>query len=215
MRESVRAIFLEFASRYTACVPWMYLDQQGMVRTGVGAKLEPIDRALALPWCDKNDGRKAEVNEISTDWVRVKKNRLLAHQGPNRARFVTQLELGKEGLEQATNAQLNEYEQQVQTMSLPHWAEFPANVQLALLSMVWTTGGVGSFLVGFPTLGTEPMVWAKFLEAMREGNWAQAGEHCFLDERNAPKLKPLNWAHRKLFTIAATTDLPEKVTGWP
>lgn len=212
MRTVVRNIFLEFVTRYTQCVGWMYLDPQGMVRTGIGSLLEPIDRALVLPWVSKDDGRKGELNEISADWVRVKKNRLLAHQQPHRARFVTQLELGKAGLEQVTFAQLDAYELELAAI-FPHeaWEEYPANVQLVVMSMVWELRGVGELA------GTWTPSLAGFAKAIREEAWATAAEHCFLDDRTDPSRKPRNWAHRKLLTVAATAEPEqlEKVTGWP
>lgn len=211
MRQSVRDIFLEFSTRYTACVPWMYLDSQGMVRTAIHCSLEPIDNAFALPWVSKDDGRKSELNEVSADWVRVKKQRNLVHLGPNRARFIAQLELTKDGIELATNRQLDAYLREIVTVfPTEAWESYPANVQLAIMSMVWMLGGTSQ--LGFNP--SQPNLY-HFVRAIHERAWASAAENCFLDETQDPKLKPRNWANRKLLSVAAKTEELEKVTGWP
>jgi hypothetical protein len=131
MKPSVRKVFIGFVSNFDPPVSWMYLDSGGRVRTGIDCNLEPIDKALVLSWTNRIDGHEADHNEISTDWVRVKKNRLLAHQGPARAQFVTNLELTGDGLEKLVNAELDAYESQVgQILPGQDWETYPANVQL-------------------------------------------------------------------------------------
>jgi hypothetical protein len=202
MKQSVRDVFVEFSTKFDSCVPWMHLDREGMVRAGISCLVDPIDHAFAVEWIHKDDGHKAEINEISSDWVRVKKNRLLAHQGPARARFVTSLELTKEGVEKLTFGRLDAHEAYLMAHVFPALEGYPANVQLAILSAVWA-------------LGDPAQLKPSFVKAILEECWALAAEECFLNETNAPERKPRNWANRKLLAIAATTETPEKVTGWP
>jgi hypothetical protein len=150
----------------------------------------------------KDDGHKAELNEISSDWVRVKKNRLLAHQGPARARFHTSLELTKEGVEKLTFGRIEAHEAYLVAHTFPSFEGYPADAQLAILSILWT-------------LGDPSQLKPSFVKAILEECWTVAAEECFLSETNAPERKPRNWANRKLLVIAATTETPEKVTGWP
>ncbi len=202
MKQSVRAVFVEFSTKFDSCVPWMHLDGEGMVRAGINCLVDPIDHAFGVEWIHKDDGHKAEINEISSDWVRVKKNRLLAHQGPARARFVTSLELTKEGVEKLTFGRLEAHEAYLVAHVFPAFEGYPANVQLAILSAVWA-------------LGDPAQLKPAFVKAILEEAWALAAEECFLSEVNAPERKPRNWANRKLLATAATTETPEKVTGWP
>lgn len=202
MKQSVRDVFVEFSTKFDSCIPWMYLDREGMVRAGIGALIDPIDHAFAVEWIHKDDGHKAEVNEISTDWVRVKKNRLLAHQGGARARFVTSLELTKEGVEKLASVQLDRHEAKLVAHVFPSFERYPANAQLAILSMVWS-------------LGDCLLLKNAFVRAVLEEAWTVAAENCFLDETNNPERKPRNWANRKLLAAAATTENVEKVTAWP
>jgi len=215
----VREVFVKFSSEFDPPILWMYLDRAGLVRTGIDCLLEPIDKALIVSWTSRNDGHKAEPNEISADWVRVKKNRLLAHHGPARAQFMTNLDLSSEGIEQLVKGQLDAYESDVgQILPEQDWEAYPANVQLVMLSMLWVTGGANQFIAGWrPDSGVnaEGTRWARFLTAMRESAWTTAAEHCFLDDSRNARIQPRNWAHRKLLKAAATTETPEKVTGWP
>lgn len=201
MKQSVREVFVEFSTKFDQCVPWMHLDREGMVRAGIGCLVDPIDLAFGLPWVSKDDGHKAELNEISSDWVRVKKNRLLAHQGPARARFVTSLELTKEGVEKLTFGRLDVLEAFI-LLTFPSFGSYPADAQLAILSMVWTLGSVSQL---------KP----SFAKAVLEEAWTVAAEECFLSETNMPERKPRNWANRKLLATAATTETPDEVMGWP
>ena len=202
MKQSVRDVFVEFSTKFDSCVPWMYLDREGMVRAGIGCLLEPIDRAFGLPWVHKDDGHNAEMNEISSDWVRVKKNRLLAHQGSSRARFYTSLELTKEGVEKLTFGRIDAHEAYLIAHVFPAFEGYPADAQLAILSMLWA-------------LGDPLQLKPSFVKAVLEEAWTVAAEECFLSETLMPERKPRNWAGRKLLVVAATTETPEKVTGWP
>ncbi|MFA5053871.1 MAG: hypothetical protein WC565_07420 [Parcubacteria group bacterium] len=202
MRPSVRAVFVEFSTKFDSCVPWMHLDREGMVRAGIGCLVDPIDHAFAVPWVHKDDAHKAEINEISSDWVRVKKNRLLAHTGPARARFYTSLELTKEGVDKLAFGRLEALEAHLLAHVFPAFEGYPADAQLAILSAVWALGGPEQLKLAFS-------------KAIIEEAWTVAAEECFLSETLAPERKPRNWANRKLLVTAATTESPEKVTGWP
>lgn len=202
MRESVHNVFVEFSTRYDSCVPWMHLDREGMVRAGINCLIEPIDHAFGVPWVSKDDEHRAEINEISADWVRVKKNRLLAHAGPARARFYTNLELTKEGIEQLTFKRIEAHEAYLIAHTFPDFEAYPANAQLAILSAVWA-------------LQDPAQLKPLFVKAVLEEAWTVAAEECFLPETLMPERKPRNWANRKLLVAAATDETPEKVTGWP
>lgn len=202
MKQSVREVFIEFSTKFDSCVPWMHLDREGMVRAGISCLVDPIDHAFGVPWVHKDDGHKAEMNEISSDWVRVKKNRLLVHQGPGRARFYTSLELTKEGVEKLTFGRLEAHEVYLVAHVFPGFEGYPADAQLAILSVVWA-------------LGDPAQLKASFSKAVLEEAWTVAAEECFLPETNAPERKPRNWANRKLLAMAATTETPDEVTGWP
>src|SRR5262245_24352577 len=75
---SVRDAFIKFSEPLEARVHWMYLDVKGLVTTGVGDLIDPVGRALALPWIHADDGAAATASEISDEWQLVKSRTDLA-----------------------------------------------------------------------------------------------------------------------------------------
>ncbi len=203
MKESVRKALVPFLTKFDGCVPWMHLDKLGLVVVGLGCQLEPIDLALGLKWFRRGTEERAEMNEISRDWTLVKRNRLLAHQGPQRAQFFTGLDLSAESLDALVFATAERRQTELEELFCPTFEEYPADAQLAILSMVWALPSTFA-LHNFP----------KFTKPVNEQCWTVAAQHCFLPSEHRPELVPRNWANRKLLTVAGQTEDPDKVTGW-
>ena len=85
------------------------------------------------------------------------------------------------------------------------WNEWPADAQLAVLSMAWAMGP--AFTRNFP----------KFTAAAKSRNWREAALECRMNESGNEELIARNAANRKLFMTAAEPNcLPFRVLrGWP
>jgi len=205
-KEAVRAVFLEFSTKFEGAIPWIYLDVKGFATVGLGCLLEPAGLAQSLPFVIRGTDTKATPDQITRDWVTVKRNRLLAHQGAQRARFYTDLDLPKEGIEQLAWHRLHLNEHYLLEHAFPMFGDFPADAQLAIHSMSWACGA------GFPEF------FPKFTRAAQARDWVTCAKECKIRETNNPGLKPRNWANRKLFTklaeVGSSFD-PEKLYGWP
>jgi hypothetical protein len=200
MRAETRQEFIPFMSRHEPLVPWMYLNPQGQVVVGLSAcLLEPIDRALQLPWQRRDLPGEVGMNEISADWVRVKKNRLLAHKGPGGSAPYTQLLLSQHGLEDLILGRMDAVELMVIRPSFRTWEQWPWQAQLAALSMGWLE----------PNL---PEIFPKWSKAARNHNWKVCAQQCSFATANRPELVARNWAHRKLFVDAMSMSTKDDGT---
>ena len=210
-KKSVRAVFLEFSKKFEGCIPWIYLDIKGLATVGIGCLIEPAGQALALPFVHRGTEDRATQDEISRDWVMVKRQRNLAHQGAQRARFFTNLDLLPEGIEALALQRLKLNEDYLLGHAFPMFGEFPADAQLGIHSMAWACGA------GFPR------IFPRFTAAAKVSDWAGCVRECTINAKNNPGLVPRNWANKKLFTKAAEvaadpeheTHDPEKLYGWP
>lgn len=203
MRIVVREQFIPFATRFESLIPWMYLNKDGQVVVGLGCLIEPIDRALALPWTTREGEAVSDQNLIGSDWIRIKRNRMLAHAGHARAASYTNLLLTQAGLEKVVLDRLDAIESFVIRPTFRTWDDWPADAQLATLSMGWID----------PNL---PEVFPKWRKAARNHNWRICAQQCsFATERRAD-LVPRNHAHRRLFEAAAaltSSDDPTILLG--
>ncbi len=210
-KKSVRSVFLDFSKKFEGCIPWIYLDIKGLATVGIGCLIEPAAAALGLPFVHRGTEDKATQDEIARDWTLVKRAKNLAHQGAQRARMYTHLDLTPEGIEQLALHRLHLNEDYLVSHAFPMFGEFPADAQLGIHSMAWACGA------GFPKL------FPRFTSAAKVGNWTEAGRQSRINAKNNPGLVPRNWANAKLFAsaaeVAADTEHetfdPEKLYGWP
>lgn len=210
-KKSVLKVFLEFSKKFEGCVPWIYLDIKGLATVGIGCLIEPASMALPLPFVHRGTETKATPDEIARDWTLVKRAKNLAHQGAQRARLYTHLDLLPEGIEQLALHRLKLNEDYLLGHAFPMFGEFPADAQLAIHSMAWACGA------GFPQF------FPRFTAAAKVSDWAGCVRECTINAKNNPGLVPRNWANKKLFAKAAevATDAehetfdPEKLYGWP
>jgi hypothetical protein len=211
MQPLVRDEFIAFASRFEPLCGWMYLNKMGEVVTALGCVLEPLDVALVLPWTDRSGQPLADANLIAGDWIRVKKNRLLAHRGPAAAAPFTNLLLSQSGIEQLILSRLDGIEATILKPQFRTWQEWPAPAQLAAASMAWIE----------PKLNE---VFPRWSRAARNHNWRVCARECMFSTARRSDLIARNHAHRGLFESAAecvttscepTTLLPIEVVSGP
>lgn len=198
MKQAVLDIFPSFTERLEGKVQWMYLDCLGYVTTGLGCLIDPVTLATDLPWL-RRDGTRASVQEIVDEWHTVKEYTQLAKLGHKVAEKFTRLRLTDDGIAELARRRLGANEQYFK-LTWPDWDEFPADAQLAIMSMGWAMGA------GFVRKFTA------FTAAVNAQAWGLAAQHCHIKEAGNPGIVPRNKLNKKLFADAAETTTPEQVT---
>lgn len=191
MRESVRRIFIQFNAPLEGRLHYMYLDVLGLVTTGVGNLIDSVAAAQALPWQVGDGGPAATADQVRAEWELVKSRQDLRNTPAERAfRPLTTLRLSDAAVDAMIMAKVASNE-----ASLKHTAEFagfdnwPADAQLALLSMAWGMG---------PAFAAEGR-WPNFRAAVAAGNWTLAATQCDISSTGNPGVIPRNAANRQLF----------------
>jgi len=197
MHPSVHSNFVSFTIKFEGRVEYMYLDIKQLVSTGIGNLIDPISEALPLPFVYKdNPGMRASQSEITGEWNRVKAGgAALAQQGHLAARNITNLKLTEEDIDHLVESKLRQTESTLKSVT-PEFASFegwPADAQLGVLSMAWAAGAAFA----------KPPKWPNFRQAVANGDWDAAAEHCHMEDSANPGLRPRNWANKVLFTNAA------------
>jgi hypothetical protein len=188
MRNSVRDGFLEQVARYEGRTTWMYQDIKGLITTGVGNLIDPVDLALDIPFL-KADGSPATAAEIRAEWKRIKADKTLAKKGAAAARKLATLHLSDDAVDQLVARKRDEFWQKL----LGHFSnanDWPADAQLGLLMMGWAMG---------PYFGK---TYPSFSAACAAGEWELAAVECDIKDARPAR----NAAHRLCFTNAAFAD---------
>lgn len=189
MRPLVREQFIAFLSSFEPLCHWMHLDRSGQVVVGPCCSLEPLDRALNLQWTDRQGRPISDANLIASDWVRVKRNRLLAHQGAARAAPFTNLLLSPPALEHLILGRLDVLEKGIIVPLFRTWEDWPAPAQLATLSMAWIDRNIADT---FP----------RWQRAARNHTWRTCARECNFATTGRPELVARNHASQRLFEQA-------------
>lgn len=208
MRATVEAAFYDFNVPYEGAVPYLYQDVKALVSIGVGILADPLSLALTLPFVHK-DGTPATTNEVSAEWLRIKDlppdrfGRTAAQRGHLYAEPFTTLRLTEEGLRSSLASKLT----QMDTFLMKRFATYelwPADAQLAILSLSWACGPAFQF----PHLEV----------ALAQLDFASCAIEIRMDETGNPGLKPRNKANHTLMLNADysfNAKLDPDVLFWP
>jgi len=208
MRPSVRAAFVPFTSPLEGVVPWMYQDVKGLVSTGIGNLIDPISLALPIPFV-RADGRPATTSEIAAEWNRIKsqgpdaQGRTAAQLGHRYAKRIATLHLTQEGIDKLVSDKLLEMDRSL-AARFAEYPSWPADAQLATLSMAWANGPA----FRYPRLAS----------ALRSRDFGTAADECRMSEEGNPGLKKRNVLNRKLYLSAARVVAEGRdpdVLNWP
>jgi GH24 family phage-related lysozyme (muramidase) len=180
----------------------MYTDSLGFVTTGIGNKIDdnsPTNSApgingygpaLLLPWVHKSDGQPATHDEIIQDWQTVKNaHKASGTYDATNDRKITQLKLSDLAIQDLVASRLADNEKEL-IKSLPHFADAPADAQMATHGMAWAMGA--GFIPGYG--------FKSFADAFNRGDWAAAKANSNF-KGAAPKRKA---AQDLMFDNAAT-----------
>lgn len=202
MKDSVRTAFVGFTTPLEGCVPWMYLDVKGLVTTAIGILIDPIQYAMPLPW-QHLDGSLASRDEVAAEWLRVKQDPVAAQRGHRYTEGITHLRLDPAGVDLVVSRKLQQNADHLKAR-FPEWDDWPADAQLACLSMAWACGPAFRF----------PALEAR----LRARDFAMAAGECHIDERGNPGLVPRNRANVALFRNAGKVlayHLDPDALVWP
>lgn len=202
MKPSVRSAFIDFTTPMEGAIPHLYADVKNLVTIAIGNLVDPVSMARLLPlkW---SDGSQASGPEIEAEWYRVKGDEKCAKLGHRYAAKVTHLRLTKEGMEAVVFQKLDQVAAQLEAR-FGDWDRWPADAQLATLSMAWACGA------GF--------AFPKLEVALKRRDFDTAARECKMNEAGNPGLKPRNIANRILYTNASrvlSQGLDPFVLYWP
>lgn len=202
MRDSVRAAFVDFSARFEGVVPWLYVDVKGLVTVGIGNLVDPIQMAMPLPFV-RPDGSPADRAEIAAEWLRVKNYPNAAKLGHRAVEHVAQLRLTTGGVHDLVAGKLAQFDAQL-TRRFRDFQAWPADAQLATLSMAWACGAAFNF--------------PRLVVALVGGDFSAATKLCHIDETGNHGLRPRNVANATLYRNAATVlagGLDPETLHWP
>lgn len=190
MQPSVSNAWRAFNQPLEGLTSWMYLDVKGLVTTGMGNLIDPVQMASALPWLDAA-GAPAVPAAVDAEWHRIKANLALAHQGAEAARRLTTLHLADPTIDQLIQDKLALNEAiLIQNPAFSNFRNWPADAQLGLLSMAWAMGA--GFGPGFP----------HFSQACAAGDFSTAAADCEIGSVGNPGVIRRNAANRQAFLFA-------------
>lgn len=210
MYPSVKAAWHSFSEPFEGRVHSLYVDVLGLVTTGVGNLVDPVHQAIGLPW-KRPDGTLASETEIREQWQRVKNDsQRLKKLHWKYAAELTTIRLTDEDIDELVASKLASNQREL-TKWFPAFADFPADAQLAILSMAWAVGP--AFAQKFPN----------FTRAANAGRWWECAEYGKIREYGADGtfnagVVPRNKANKLCFQNAANVmaqHADPAVLHWP
>jgi hypothetical protein len=194
MQSAVRGVWRRFNEPLEGLTDWMYLDIKGLVTTGMGNLIDPVEVAMCLTW-HAADSAIATPDAVRQEWSRIKNDLALAHLGAQAARRIATLHLSDTDIDALILDKLDHDEAILKAN--PAFADFddwPADAQLGLLSMGWAMGP--GFGPRFPHFST----------ACAAGDFATAAQDCAISTAGNPGVARRNAANRQAFLFAATAQ---------
>jgi GH24 family phage-related lysozyme (muramidase) len=206
----VRERFIGYTEPLEGKTSFLYLDVLGLVTISYGCLVDPVTYAMRLPFVTST-GAFASRDLIAREWQAVKRcacgeyrdprkcgwpgmkapddgRPCLAHRGHRAAEAITSIRLTDEGVRYVALAKLDEMATAL-GKRFPDFASWPADAQLATLSVAWACGAA----FRFPKLDA----------ALRAQDFATAAKECTIREAGNPGVIPRNKANRILYRNAA------------
>jgi len=201
IRQSVIDIFPRFTNTFEGRVPWMYLDIKGLVTIGLGCLIDPVSTVAGLNFVERISKKPASKEAVVAEWQRVKARQDLAKKGHRAAWGVTALELLDYEIDRLALERLTRNADYL-AKTFPDFGSWPADAQLATLSMAWAMGA------GFPK------TFKLWTAAVKAHNWLECAKQCRINDKGNPGVTPRNKANFDLFEAAAKSGTFELITGW-
>lgn len=168
----------------------MYLDVKGLVTTGVGNLIDSVYQAQQLPW-KRKDGTRASSIEIANEWQILKMRQDLSRLHYKHAGNLCDLRLTDADIDALVARKLESNSEEI-AEHFPGWPTFPADAQLAILSLAWAVG---------PSFAPK---WPNLSEAIRAKDWVACASHMVIKSEGNPGVIPRNQLNREHLIAAAS-----------
>jgi GH24 family phage-related lysozyme (muramidase) len=190
MHPSVREAFPIITRPHEDDIPHMYRDSIGKVTVGMGRLIDTeagiTTEALRYPFKNRAGGWVSEA-VIAAEFAKIK----AAPKGAPAAAKIVTLFLDQADRDTILFRTLDAFERVIASI-FGEWETWPADAQLALLSMAWNVG---------PAFDTE---WPTLTENLRQQNWLYAAENAIPRDQDGEFVKAARWTqNRELWTNAA------------
>lgn len=162
MHAQIREYWVTFNAPLEGVVNWLYCDRRGWVSTGIGNKMDETAREMSAPseqersaslrlanevvWSHGDDGPVASEDDVALGWDAVKGRLDLAESGHLAYENISDLRLSSQEIDSLVLRKLDAMEAVL--VGRPEFANlerWPANAQLAILSMSWALGPMFRF----------------------------------------------------------------------
>lgn len=190
-------MFYQFSYDLEGVYSCPYADVKRLVTTGMGHLIDPIERALRLPW--RIGERPATEQEIRRDWGTVRRmafertdEEMRRWTATKQAQY-TSIRLRSGDIDALTERQLRANLNYVLKL-IPKLLEAPADAILGTMSLAWAVGA------GFHI--TKPPR-TQFILAANAGDWRAAGAAARLREEGNPGVIERNKRQELCFENAA------------
>lgn len=206
LHQSVLEHWHEFSEPLEGRVHSMYLDILGLVTTGVGNLIDRSYIAAQLPWYHEKTGQPATKVEIAAAWQELKSRKDLAKLHWKYAAKLNDLRLTDAAIDALVLSKLHSNAEYVERKYFPDFSRWPADAQLAAMSMAWAVGP------GFPE---KFKYWTKFAAKQ---DWVSAKGCCKIREINNPGVVPRNRQNEKCHDnahVVATSGMDPTELHWP
>jgi GH24 family phage-related lysozyme (muramidase) len=209
MRLAVWQAFLGFTEPLEGLVAWFYQDIIRKITIGWGYLVDDPAYAETLPMRWKTDGRLATRQEIRDEWHRIKQHPEAAKWGgwTDAAEALANLRLSREDCERLALERLATMAEELRA-DYPQWDQWPADAQMASLSMCWAMGSEFVRVYGFTN-------WDR---AVRRQDFAAAALACEISTKGNPGIIPRNGHNSRMFVNAGMVvkyKLNRDVLYWP
>lgn len=206
MHQSVRDAWHAFSTPLEGRTRVLYCDVKGLVTCAVGILVDssphaqPWLPALDLEW-SLTDGTRASKDQVIEDWRKVKNGNLYLRGSEAQ----TKIRLTDEAIDKIVNKRLSQNEAHLRKV-FTGWDGYPADAQLAILSMAWAVGA--GLDIKFP----------RFTSFAQKQDWIAAKACSKLKEIGNPGVVPRNRHNELCFDNAETVRLcsmDASVLHWP
>lgn len=186
LHQSVIDNFVHVTIGFEGALSFMYLDVKGLVTTGDGNLIDPFSMAAGLKW-RKADGSLASHAEIQAEWGHIKALQSCALYGGGWFKRVASLHLDQDAIDELV-AGKRDLNASILASRFPGFADWPADAQMATMSMAWACGA------GFH--------FPKLEAALNAQDWETAAQECHMEDSKNPGLRPRNKADVQMFNNA-------------
>lgn len=217
MRPAVLAKWIEFSAGLEGRIYRMYPDVFGYITTGIGFEINSIAKALQFDWQLDSDGSPAPEQVVREDWSALKQRKDLVGKWHTHAAEVTRIHLTDAEIDRQALRRVRINFDYMVVHHFPDLANFPADAQLALMSIGWAYGAGFPGLDRFRSRDFEELAnareWLKLLVPDADGDYPAK-----ISERNNPGVIERNRRNWLCLLNAQTVDdygLDADVLHWP